>query len=223
MITTTYSDRNTPPAPAALVRPKHAVLVLDDDPSTRNSLERLLTGRGYQVRLHREPDEIFRAGLPQEPACLILDHQLNHGLTGIEVHAELLRRGWDIPTVFTTAQWNVQMVVNAIRGGADGFLTKPLDPAELVDAVAHALTRSQASKRESLQAATAAARAASLSDRERAIVRLAMAGLLNKEIADRLNLALATVKLHRGRAMRKLGAGNAVELARIAALAGVGC
>ena len=117
----------------------HAVLVLDDDRFIRVGLERLLAAHGYKVRLHAEPDELFRDGMPQVPACLLLDNQLGEGMTGVEVHEELLRRGWFIPTVFLTAHWNVQLVVNAIRAGADGFLTKPFDPTELVDAVALAL------------------------------------------------------------------------------------
>lgn len=199
----------------------HAVLVLDDDPSIRRSLDRLLTGYGYQVRLHQSPEDFFLAGLPAVPACLILDHHLGNGLTGVEVHAELQRRGWNLPTVFMTAHWNVQMVVNTIRAGASGFLTKPCDPAELVQAVAQALQRSQARQNDGEEAAEAHVRAASLTAREREIVRLVVAGLLNKEIADQLDIALVTVKLHRGRAMHKLGAGNPADLARIAMLAGL--
>ena len=204
-----------------IVHGEHAVLVLDDDPSILRSLERLLTLHGYRVRLHQDPEDFFRAGLPSVPACLILDNQLGKGRTGVEVHAELLRRGWEIPTVFVTAHWNVQMVVNVIREGADGFLTKPYDPAELVVAVAHALQRSRSQQREELQAAAVRVRAAALTAREREIVRLVVAGLLNKEIADQLDIAVVTVKLHRGRAMHKLSAGNPAELARIAALAGI--
>lgn len=199
----------------------HAVLVLDDDRFIRTGLERLLTAHGYRVRLHAEPEELFRDGLPSVPACLLLDNQLGDGMTGVQVHGELLRRGWFIPTVFLTAHWNVQLVVNAMRAGADGFLTKPFDPAELVDAVALALQRSQAKQQKEFATAEARARVAALTPREREIVRLVVEGLLNKEIADQLDLALITVKVHRGRAMHKLGAGNPAELVHIAELAGL--
>lgn len=202
-------------------RDDHAVLVLDDDKSILNGLERLLTAQGYRVSLYSEAEELFRAGPPSIPACLILDNQLNDGMTGLQVHSEMQRRGWEIPTVFLTAHWNVQSVVDAMRAGADGFLTKPFDPAELVDAVARALERARVRQRDGQQALDARARVTSLTVRERQIVALVVAGLLNKEIAEKLDLALVTVKVHRARAMRKLAAGNAAELARIAALGGV--
>jgi len=199
----------------------HLVFVLDDDPSVLRGLERLLKARGYTVATFQEAEAFFEALPPSLPACLILDNQLGDGITGLGVHAELQRRGWFIPTVFLTAHWNVQSVVQAMRAGADGFLTKPFDPDELVQAVADALARASARHDELSQAVDARSFATSLTSREREIVKLVVAGLINKEIADRLNLALVTVKVHRGRAMRKLGAGNAAELARIAGLAGL--
>jgi FixJ family two-component response regulator len=200
---------------------EHAVIVLDDDRFIRTGLERLLTAHGYSVRLHAEPEELFSLGLPSVPACLLLDNQLGEGMTGVQVHEELLHRGWFIPTVFLTAHWNVQLVVNAMRAGADGFLTKPFDPAELVDAVALALHRSRTRQQKEFAAAEARVRIAALTPRERDIVRLVVEGMLNKEIADHLDLALITVKVHRGRAMHKLGAGNPAELVHIAELAGL--
>jgi len=115
----------------------------------------------------------------------------------------------------------VQSVVDAMRAGADGFLTKPFDPAELINEVAHALQRARARHQGSSLVADARARAETLTPREREIVRLVVAGNLNKEIAHQLHLALVTVKVHRARAMRKMGAGNPAELAHIAALAGM--
>ncbi|MEI8038095.1 MAG: response regulator [Verrucomicrobiota bacterium] len=203
-----------------LPQEEQLVLVLDDDLAILRGLERLLTAHGYRVRLHSEAEDFFRAGLPTVSACLILDNQLGNGTTGIEVHAELQRRAWDIPTVFVTAHWNVQSVVDAMRAGADGFLTKPYEPQELVDAVAQALQRASSKRQDEVLITQVRTKAASLTTREREIVQLVIAGLLNKEIADRLNLAVVTVKIHRGRAMRKLGAGNPAELARLAVLAG---
>lgn len=202
-------------------RGEHAVLVLDDDRSVANGLERLLAAQGYQVRAYLESEDFFRDGLPAVPSCLILDNQLRDGMTGMQVHQEILRRGWEIPTLFLTAHWDVQSVVHAMRAGADGFLTKPFEPSELLAAVSHALERAREIKREGLLAAELRKKAALLTNRERDVVRLVVAGKLNKEIADTLNLALVTVKVHRGRAMRKLEAGNAAELARIASLAGI--
>jgi FixJ family two-component response regulator len=204
-----------------MIEHDHLVVVLDDDSSMISGLDRLLTSHGYKVRLHQDPDTFFSEGLPTVPACLLLDINLNHGKSGIDVHAELLRRGWHLPTIFLTGHWNVQEVVNAIRSGADGFLTKPFDPSELLTAVAEALERAQGSQEQRLHAAEAKARAATLTTREREVVCMVIAGRLNKEIASELSLALITVKVHRGRAMKKLGAGNAADLARIANLAGL--
>ena len=140
----------------------HLVLVLDDDPSILSSLQRLLTAHGYRVRVHLKPEDFFTTGLPAVPACLLLDNQLGAGMSGVEVHAELHRRGWDLPTVFVTAHWNVQMVVEAMREGADDFLTKPYDPAKLVEAVAQALRRARARRSSDGLAITARTLAAEL-------------------------------------------------------------
>jgi FixJ family two-component response regulator len=199
----------------------HAVVVLDDDPSILTGLNRLLTAHGYSLRLHAQAEDFFRAGLPSVPACLVLDNQLGDGMTGVQVHEELLRRGWFIPTVFLTAHWNVQLVVDVMRAGADDFLTKPFDPAELVNSVALALKRSHAKQQKDIRVAGARARVATLTPRELDIVRLVVTGMLNKEIAEQLDLALITVKVHRGHAMHKLGAGNPAELVHIAELAGI--
>jgi FixJ family two-component response regulator len=195
------------------------VLLLDDDSSIRSSLEKLLSANGYKVRSHSEPDGLFAAGPPQGTACLLLDHQLGNGVTGVQVHQRMLERGWDLPTIFLTAHWNVHSVVSAMRAGADGFLAKPFDPVELVKAVEGALQRACDRLRNSQRVAEARARMATLTPREREIVGLVTTGLLNKEIADQLDLALVTVKVHRSRAMQKLSAGNPAELARIATLA----
>lgn len=197
------------------------VLVLDDEPSVLRGLERLLTGHGYQVRLHLTPESLFADGLPKMPACLLLDNNLNHGQSGLQVHAEVLRRGWHLPTIFLTGHWNVKEVVNAIRAGADGFLTKPYDPDELLANVADAIERARNHHQQQQAVAEARLRSSSLTKREREVVCHVVSGKLNKEIAVAMGLALITVKVHRGRAMRKLNAGNAAELARIASLAGL--
>lgn len=206
---------------AGLAREGPLVLVLDDDPSILAGVERLFASRGFRVRPYATAEEFLAAGLPDEPACLLLDNQLGDGMSGVEVHAEMRRRGWDLPTVFVTAHWNVQSVVQAMQTGADGFLTKPYDPAELLAEVELALQRAHARWHDGLQTQDALARAATLTPREREIVRLILGGLINKEVAAQLDISLVTVKVYRGRAMRKLGAGNAAELARLAALGGL--
>ena len=195
------------------------VLVLDDDRRVRTDLQRLLKTHGFGVRLHSEPQELLHHGLPTVPACLLLDNRLHKAMTGVDVHEELLRRDWSIPTVFLADDWNVPMVVNAMRAGADGFLTKPFNPAEVVDAVALALQRSSAKQQQGTTAVAARLKLATLTLRELEIVRMVIEGMLNKEIADALDLALITVKVHRGHAMKKLGVANPAELARLVRLA----
>lgn len=197
------------------------VLILDDDPSILSGLESLLAVHGYRIRLYLAAEDFFRDGPPPQPACLILDNRLGNGMTGVQVHADVQRRGWYLPTVFMTAHWNLQSVVGAMRAGADGFLTKPYDPAELVTAVAQAMQQSCRHYRDGLLAAKARGRAEALTARECEIVRRVAAGLHNKAIAEQLKLSLESVKTARSRAMRKMGAGNVVELAHLAILAGI--
>lgn len=197
------------------------VLILDDDPALVASVEQLLVGQGLRVRAHTETDDFFQAGLPPAPACLLLDNQLGAGLSGVQVHEEILRRGWFIPTVFLTGSWDLQMVVKVMRTGADGFLAKPFDPRDLLKEVKQALQRARTDFQNGFKAADARARAATLTQREHDIVALVTEGLRNKEIAAELNLAEITVKVHRARAMEKLNAGNPADLAHLAALAGI--
>ena len=197
------------------------VIVLDDDASMLTSLDRLLTTFGFQVRTHSDADDFLRAGPPAGPACLLLDQNLGT-ITGLEVHAEMRRRGWDIPTVFLTAHADTASVVAAIRGGADDFIAKPYNPNQLMASVARALQRAERVQQQDKTLAVLRTRAAQLTERERAVVSLVVSGLLNKQIAARLKIALVTVKVHRGRAMHKLGARSPAELARVAALVGIG-
>lgn len=201
--------------------PGSVVLVLDDEPSVLRGVERLLGEHGYQVRSYESPEAFFAAGLPNGPACLILDNNLNHGKSGLQVHAEIVRLGWHLPTVFLTGHWNVQEVVRAIRAGADGFLTKPYDPEELLSNVAEALGRAHAHRQRVRTELEARLRVARLTPRERDVICLVVAGKLNKQIAAELGLALITVKVHRGRAMKKLKVGNAADLVRLANMTGL--
>lgn len=199
----------------------HMVLILDDDAALVASVERLLTAHGWRVRAHTDPDDFLEAGLPPVPACLLLDNQLEAHLTGVQVHEEILRRGWFIPTVFFTGTWDLQMVVKVMRAGADGFLAKPFDPRDLITEVEQALLHARANFQDRFKEVDARARAATLTPRERDIVALVSGGLRNKEIAAELNLAEVTVKVHRRRAMDKMNAGNPADLAHLAALAGI--
>lgn len=196
------------------------VIVVDDDHAVRASLEDLLKAHGFEVQTHASGEDFFKAGMPAGPACLLLDQHLGP-VKGTDVHAEMSRRGWELPTVFLTADWDTRTIVNAMRGGADNYLTKPFDPEELLTSVRQACERAFASALQQDEAGELRKRAALLTPRERTVVAMVVKGMLNKQIADHLQLALVTVKLHRGRAMQKLGAQNAAELARIALRTGL--
>jgi len=199
----------------------HLVIALDDNPSVLDSLDKLLSAHGHPVRKHANRDDFLRAGLPEVPACLLLDYQLEDGISGTDVYKEMNCRGWNLPTIFLTGHGSVPLVVQAMREGADGFLTKPYDPQELLEEVERALEHARTLAETRAKESQLLARAAKLTAREREIVVLVVEGCLNKEIADRLDLALVTVKVHRSRAMHKLGAGNPAELAQLAIQAGI--
>ena len=199
----------------------HQVVVVDDDPNVLSGLASFLETNGYRVRLHQNPEECLATGPPAGPACLLLDNQLQARMTGVQVHAEVIRQGWNLPTIFLTAHWSVQAVVTAIRAGADGYLTKPYEAGELLKTIVEALQRARKFHQENQQKAAILSRAATLTKREREIICLVLDGKLNKEIADEVDLALVTVKVYRARAMSKLGVVNAAELAHLAWVAGL--
>lgn len=199
----------------------HVVLVLDDDKTLLSGLERLLSAHGFRSRTYSNPDDFFKEGIPDIPACLLLDNNLGENITGVQVHQNILEKGWFIPTVFLTGNWDVQLVVDTMRSGADGFLTKPFDPDRLISEVRLALQRARDGLNGESKLRNIRMRANTLTEREKQVITLVAAGKINKEIADELHLALVTVKVHRARAMKKLGAGNPAELAHLAAQAGL--
>lgn len=197
------------------------VLILDQDPSVLTVLNELLSSNGYQVHEYTMFSDLRSSPAPTKPACLLLDNQSGKDLTGQQAFEELLQAGWTTPTIFLAANWSPRAIVEAIKAGAEGFIVKPIDPVELLDEVAKALQSARANHQTAQRSATARALAEQLTERELEVVKWVMKGLLNKEIASELGLALVTVKVHRGRAMRKLQAGNSAEFVRIAGLAGL--
>jgi FixJ family two-component response regulator len=199
----------------------HWVFVLDHDSADSSNLIDFLKSSGIKVRCFSRVDELLAAPPPACPSCLILNNDHGDGIQGLEIQRRILDSGWRIPTLFLTACRDVRIVVKAMLAGADNYLTKPYAPDELLDAVFNALEHSKVRIRTSEKTKHARRLYSTLTARERAVVHLVISGYLNKEIASKLNIALVTVKVHRGRAMRKLCAGNAAELAQIASLAGI--
>src|SRR5277367_5527392 len=200
---------------AAMPDAKSAVLVIDDDPDLRASVGRLLRSLDLDARLFASVSDFLKSDLPDGPACLVLDVRLP-GQSGLDFQRELAGANTQLPIIFITGHGDIPMSVQAMKGGAIEFLTKPFRDQELLDAIQLGLSRDRA-RRENEKALTALKeRFASLSPREREIVIQVAQGRLSKQIAGEIGIAEATVKVHRSRAMRKMNARSLPELSRMA-------
>ena len=194
---------------------KSTVLVIDDDPDLRASIGRLLRSLDLDARLFASVSDFLSSDLPDGPACLVLDVRLP-GQSGLDFQRELAGANRQVPIIFITGHGDIPMSVQAMKGGAIEFLTKPFRDQELLDAIQLGLSRDR-SRRENEMALTALKeRFASLSPREREIVIQVAQGRLSKQIAGEIGIAEATVKVHRSRAMRKMNARSLPELGRMA-------
>jgi FixJ family two-component response regulator len=194
---------------------KSTVLVIDDDPDLRASIGRLLRSLDLDARLFASVSDFLNSDLPDDPACLVLDVRLP-GQSGLDFQRELAGANRQVPIIFITGHGDIPMSVQAMKGGAIEFLTKPFRDQELLDAIQLGLSRDR-SRRENEMALTALKeRFATLSPREREIVIQVAQGRLSKQIAGEIGIAEATVKVHRSRAMRKMNARSLPELGRMA-------
>ena len=194
-----------------------SVLIVDDDPVFRDSVARLLRSIGLDSREFSSVSDFLKADPLDGPTCLVLDVRLP-GRSGLELQRELAAASRDIPIIFITAHADIPMTVQAMKGGAVEFLTKPFRDQDLLDAIEAALARDR-TRRESENALnTLKTRFSTLSSREREIMFQATAGRLNKQIAGDMGIAISTVKVHRTNLMRKMKARSLPELSRMADL-----
>jgi FixJ family two-component response regulator len=196
------------------------VFVVDDDPGVRKALTRLLRAAGREVRAFGSPQDYLGQHDPSEPGCLVLDVALPQQ-NGLDFHRELAASGSERPVVFITGQGDIPTSVRAMKAGAVDFLTKPFDENQLLGAVQAALDRDAFLRETRAEQRRIGDRLAKLTSREREVMEHVVAGQLNKHIAADLGTVEKTVKVHRGRIMRKLGATSLVELVRMADLAGI--
>jgi FixJ family two-component response regulator len=196
------------------------VFVIDDDESLRDALRTLFGLVGLRAETFAKPADFLTGTLPDVPACIVLDVRLP-GISGLEFQTELASADIKIPIIFMTGHGDIPMTVKAMKAGAFEFLTKPFRDQDMLDAVQLALKRDRT--RRDAERADAQLRRdfESLSLREREVMALVAAGLMNKQIAGRLEVAEVTVKLHRGSLMRKMNARSVAELARIAQILGI--
>jgi FixJ family two-component response regulator len=199
---------------------KLTVYVIDDDLSMRRSLSILLRSTGLCVQTFSSGREFLDFPKPNAPSCLILDVRLR-GENGLSLQEDVAKNGVRMPIVFMTGYADIEMTVKAMKAGALDFFAKPFREQDMLDAVALALARD--SERLEAEESVTLLRTAydSLTKREREIVAHVVAGLLNKQIAAEMDLSEITVKVHRGNAMRKLGARSVADLVRKAEALGV--
>jgi len=191
------------------------VLVVDDDPDLRASVGRLLRSLDIDTRLFASIPDFLKSDPPDGPACLVLDVRLP-GQSGLDLQRELAAANRELPIIFITGHGDIPMTVQAMKGGAIEFLTKPFRDQDLLDAINLGLSRDRASRDDKKALAALRERFASLSPRERDIILQVVRGRLSKQIAGDLGIAEATVKVHRSRAMRKMKARSLPELGRMA-------
>jgi FixJ family two-component response regulator len=191
------------------------VLIIDDDESMRFALANLFRSMNFSVQVFGSTSELMQSKLPDAAGCLVLDIRLP-GVNGLEFQGELARADIHIPIIFMTGHGDIPMSVRAMKAGAIDFLTKPFRDQDMLDAVTRALDQDR--KRREGQKAISNLRIlyGSLTPREREVMTLVTAGLMNKQIAGELHVSEITVKIHRGNVMRKMAARSLADLVRMA-------
>ena len=200
--------------PSSSNLPPPTVIVIDDDTSIRESLANLLRSVGLQVKLFATVAEFSKSGRPEGPACLVLDVRLP-GLSGLDLQRVLTAANIPIPIVFMTGHGDIPMVVEAMKGGAIEFLSKPFRHQDLLDAVQTGLARDRARLENEAKLAILRSRFDTLTLREREVMALVVTGRLNKQIAGDLGISEKTAKVHRGQVMRKMQTSSLPDLARM--------
>jgi RNA polymerase sigma factor (sigma-70 family) len=194
--------------------PESIVFVVDDDPSVRCAIERLIGTVGLQVQLFGSAQEFLASKLPNLPSCLVLDVRLP-GSSGLALQRQLVEANVQIPIIFITAHGDVPMTVRAMKAGAVEFLTKPFHDQDLLDAIHLGLERDRGRRQQEAGLAALRERFESLSPREREVVSMVVSGMLNKQIAAQIGTAENTVKVHRSRAMEKMQANSLADLVKM--------
>jgi FixJ family two-component response regulator len=198
-----------------MVEQRPAVFVVDDDASIRGALNNLIASVGLDVRVFASPQEFLQTKRPDAPACLVLDVRLP-GMSGLAFQQELAKMGIDLPIIFITGHGDVPTTVRAMKAGAVEFLTKPFHDQELLDVIHSAIERDRERRKQAALVEEVRTRYALLTEREREVMSLVVAGRANKQIAGDLDLSEVTVKVHRGQVMRKMRARSLPELVRMA-------
>lgn len=208
--------------PANVGGPSFPVFVVDDDPSIRKALTRLMKSAGYEVATFASAREFLDRARPDEkPGCLVLDVRMP-GLNGLDLQAELQNLNTALPIVFMTGHGDIPMSVRAMKAGAVDFLPKPIKDTELLRAIEQARARAEQERARRNELQTIRRRLETLTPREREVMALVVRGLLNKQIAFELGTVEKTIKVHRARVIEKMQVESLAELVRIAERVGIG-
>lgn len=191
--------------------PDQSIFIVDDDEALRDSLVWLLESSGYHVYAYESAEVFLDAYRCEMTGCLVLDVRMP-GMSGLELFEELRRRHCTLPVIFITGHGDVPMAVAAVKRGAVDFIEKPFGDRDMLGLIEESLARERDSRRQRQLEAETARRLAELTQREREVLDLIIAGKLNKQIADLLGISIKTVEVHRARVMEKMGASSLAEL-----------
>jgi len=196
------------------------IAIVDDDPSVREGLSSLIRSAGLEVETFASAQEFLSLPGAEAPSCLVLDLQMP-GLSGLDLQKRMVEAGLEIPIVFLTGHGNIPASVKAMKAGAVEFLTKPFDDEELLQAIQEAIERDRHTRKQHADLRELRERYESLTAREQEVMEQVVSGRLNKQIAAELNITEFTVKIHRGRVMRKMHADSLADLVRMAENLGI--
>jgi len=196
------------------------VFLIDDDSSVRKGVSRLLRSAGYKNEVFGSASDFLAREQHPGPACVVVDVRMP-GLNGMDLQSALIERRREEQLVFITGHGNISMCARAMKAGAVDFLPKPFRVAELLECVERALARSADQRQSGSEKAAARRLLDLLTPREFEVMQLVVTGMLNKQIANKLGTAEKTIKVHRGRVMKKLGIVSVAELVRLVEIARV--
>jgi FixJ family two-component response regulator len=199
---------------------KAVIYVVEDDPSFRKSVERLIRATGFRAVAFESANAFLSLPCIERPACLLLDVQLP-GIDGLALQQQLIEKGSSLPIIFMTGHGSIPMSVQAMKKGAVDFLPKPFEAKDLRSAILKALERDGQNTEKEIESKKIGSLIDALTPREKEVLRWVITGKLNKQIAHALGVTEKTVKVHRGRVMQKMGVSSVAELVRLAEKANI--